>query len=102
MTIHHLARPAGLPFRTAAVLVFLLAGASAAAAGPRHAPRRAVPTTYDAVGALDRDRTGSINAVRNPVAPPHALRSSTLGNAEFPERDPIAQNLGNTAGGGLN
>lgn len=58
--------------------------------------RVALPPTAYAAGVADPDRTGSI-----PADPLPALRSSVLGNAEAPEREPIAQRLGNTSGGGL-
>lgn len=64
-------------------------------AGHRVWPGSIPPARYTA-GLVDPDRTGSITPVPSPT-----LRSSVLGNAEAPEREPIAQRLGNTSGGGF-
>jgi len=64
---------------------------------PTRHGRTALVGTLALLGSLPvMDRTGSI-----PADPLPALRSSVLGNAEAPEREPIAQRLGNTSGGGL-
>ncbi len=98
MTTHRLAQTA----RAAALLVILPVAISPAFAAHRHAPRVVgVPTTYDTLGSVDPDRTGSIRSIGGFGFPGRSMRSSTLGNAEFPERDPIAQNLGTTSGGGF-
>lgn len=100
MTIHSLVRT---PVRTvAAVLLLLPIAAAPAFAAHRHAPRIAVPTSYDSLSSFEPTRTGSIRSTGDFGFPGRSMRSSTLGNAEFPERDPIAQNLGSTSGGGLN
>lgn len=104
MTIHRVAKPSRLSFQiTAAVLVLLPLAITPALANHRHPPRVVgVPTTYDTLGVVDRDQTGSIFSGHNLGFPAHSMRSSTLGNADFPERDPSAQNFGMTSGGGLN
>ncbi|GEP00387.1 hypothetical protein [Methylobacterium haplocladii] len=104
MTIHRLTRSARAPFRTAAAILLLLpVAASPAFAAHRHAPRIGdVPTRYDSFDLADPSRPGSNRSIGDFGLPGRSLRSSTLGNAEFPERDPIAQNLGMTSGGGSN
>ncbi|MEA1834876.1 hypothetical protein U8607_22540 [Methylobacterium durans] len=82
---------------TAFLLVLPLAAAPAVAA-PRSSPRPGLLTSYDAAGPR---WTGSLRATGAPAPFSLSRRSSTSGNAEFPERDPIAQNLGGTAGGGI-
>ena len=84
-----------------AAMFILSVAATPAVAAPRSLPRAGVTTTYDAAGPYAPGRTGSLRGTRDLADTPRSLRSSTLGNAEFPERDPIAQNLGGTAGGGL-
>lgn len=64
-------------------------------AGPRLGPG-APPSARNTAGPLDPDQTGSIPPTTSP-----SFRSSVLGNAEAPEREPAAQRLGNTSGGGL-
>lgn len=78
-----------------AIAVLGLLPLTGAHAGPRTWPGALPPARYTA-GPLDPVQTGSIVP-----APSQTFRSSVLGNAEAPEREPIAQRLGNTSGGGL-
>ncbi|WP_132254436.1 hypothetical protein [Methylobacterium segetis] len=90
-----------LSVMTAAML--LLPAASAPVTAAPRSLQRAGAVTRDAAPGLSGPRwTGSLQAAGEPARSARPLRSSTLGNAEFPERDPIAQNLGSTAGGGSN
>lgn len=87
--------------RMIAVALVLPIAVSPAIAAPHARHHTGYVTTYDSIGPYSTDSTGSIVTAPEPVGTGRSMRSSTLGNAEFPERDPIAQNFGNTAGGGL-
>lgn len=91
---------------TTALFALALAGTASAANGPvtylGHDVGRLIQHQIRA--QVSPETTGSIE-----VAPPSTrsigdgqgrdLRSSTRGNAQFPERAPEAQNLGETSGG---
>ena len=89
---------------TGALFIIASTGAlvSEAAAEPRLPMKTGSYTAYSSTQSYNLDRTGSIGPVGTSGVFPRSARSSTLGNAEFPERDPIAQNLGGSAGGPLN
>jgi hypothetical protein len=91
-----------------ALALITVVAASPAFAGPNAhirspAPSAAAFSRPDTSG-MDPLTTGSLggdaisdSGVRDAVG--RDLRSSTRGNAQFPEREPEAQNLGGTAGG---
>ncbi|AWN42912.1 hypothetical protein [Methylobacterium durans] len=101
MPMNRSPRPRSRPLRITAFLLILPIAAAPAVAAPRSSPRPGLLTSYDAAGPVGPRWTGSLRATGTPAPVSPARRSSTSGNAEFPERDPIAQNLGGTAGGGL-
>ncbi|NEU14204.1 hypothetical protein G3T14_19015 [Methylobacterium sp. BTF04] len=94
------ARRAGRMWTTAAAITLVLVAPTPGSAAT-HRVRAGIPSGSVSAGSYDPDSTGSLRGFGGLVDVSHQARSSTLGNADFPERDPNAQNLGNTAGGGL-
>ncbi|GEP03412.1 hypothetical protein MOX02_14500 [Methylobacterium oxalidis] len=102
MSMNRSTRPGEMLLRMTAALLILPVAAAPAVAAPRSSARPGLFTSYSEAGSVGPRWTGSLQAT-GVAAPFHpSRRSSTSGNAEFPERDPIAQNLGGTAGGGIN
>lgn len=90
-----------------ALATLVLAGTAWADPGgqPRTGSRLDLhPPTYTARALRDPETTGSLAGSMGRVRVPRDvqgrdIRSSTRGNAQFPERPPVQQNLGGTAGG---
>lgn len=85
-------------------LLVLAAAAAVAFASTASAMPGSQAVQHRAQAQVSPETTGSV--ARAPVWAQNVrdlqgrdFRSSTRGNAEFPERAPEAQNLGNTAGG---
>ncbi|MCJ2023438.1 hypothetical protein [Methylobacterium sp. J-067] len=84
-----------------------LIGLGATAMGPLQASAKPlrVNTHILAVDAplepAEAAQTGSLPVSTGLRDVAHIRRSSALGNAEFPEREPIGMHFGNTTGGGF-
>jgi hypothetical protein len=88
------------PFVGIALATLAFVGTASAAPTWRTRTGPRLHASYPTPALRDPETTGSLNRTRGlRDVQGRDFRSSTRGNAQFPERPPTQQNLGGTAGG---